>query len=233
MKQLKHLFIAIFCSLVFFTACDTGSNDIPKEKQKQVEVPAKVQERGDSGITENYGEYREIWQKPELVLQFLGGLEGKVVADIGAGEGFFTFKLIEDAAEKVIAIDVDAYYTHYLDSIKVRRLPAHLQDKLETRLTTPDKSGLKDGEVDVVVIVNTFMYIENHDKYLKTLKDGIKDGGKLLIIDFKKKRTKLGPPSALREPLFQVEDELYKAGYKNIVTNDYALDYQYIVIAEK
>ena len=61
----------------------------------------------------------------------------------------------------------------------------------------------------------------------------MKEGGKLLIIDFKKKRTPVGPPSDIRQPLFVVENELYDAGYKNILTNDTALDYQYIVIAEK
>lgn len=202
----------------------------------QIHEPAQPeptnQEKG-SGVTEDYSNtYREIWQKPDLVLQLLGGLKGKTVADIGAGSGFFAFRMVE-SADKVIAIDVDPRFTNYLDSVKVRRLPDNQQSKLETRLTTPDSPALEKAEVDMVVIVNTFMYIDNHVPYLEKLKNGLKDGGKLLIIDFKKKRTPVGPPGELRQPLFVIENELYEAGYKNIITNDTALDYQYIVIAEK
>ena len=233
MKQLK--LILALSLFVFWVACDSE----PKETEQSITTPTETKpqppldEEKGSGITEDYHKTREIWQKPELVFQFLGGLKEKTVADIGAGTGFFTFRMVEAGAEKVIAIDVDPYYPHFLDSTKIRRLPPRLQDKLETRLTTPDDPGLKNEEVDVVVIVNTFMYIENHDTYLKVLKNGIKEGGKLLIIDFKKKRTDVGPPAKLRAPLYQVEDELYAAGYKNIITNDCALDFQYIVIAEK
>jgi ubiquinone/menaquinone biosynthesis C-methylase UbiE len=229
----SYIIIALF-SIAIFSACepDKPEQSIDSPSVQQPIIPTETKETG-SGLTEDYSNtYREIWQKPGLVLQLLGGLKGKVVADIGAGSGFFAFRMVE-SAEKVIAIDVDSRFINYLDSVKVRRLPENLQAKLETRLTTPDSPALKDSEVDVVVIVNTYMYIENHSAYLKTLKRGMKEGGKLLIIDFKKKRTPVGPPSQKREPLYVVENELYDTGFKNILTNDTSLDYQYIVIAEK
>ncbi len=49
---------------------------------------------------------RDIWQKPDRVIDILGPLEGKTVVDLGAGTGYFAFRLIQDAA-KVIAIDID------------------------------------------------------------------------------------------------------------------------------
>ena len=233
---LKNIFWVMLLAVAgIFAACEsnnTAGNNVDPANEDPVE-PVPTNEEAGSGLTEDYSNtYREIWQKPDLVLQLLGGLKGKSVADIGAGSGFFTFRMVE-SADKVIAIDVDPRFTNYLDSVKVRRLPESQQPKLETRLTTPDSPALQKEEVDVVVIVNTFMYIENHVDYLKRLKKGLKEGGKLLIIDFKKKRTPVGPPGDLRQPLFVIENELYEAGYKNIVTNDTALDYQYIVIAEK
>jgi cyclopropane fatty-acyl-phospholipid synthase-like methyltransferase len=233
---LRNIFwVLIFAFAAIWTSCEPGTNGAT-DPEHQVQNPMQPQptdtEEG-SGVTEDYSNtYREIWQKPDLVLQLLGGLKGKTVADIGAGSGFFTFRMVE-SADKVIAIDVDSRFTSYLDSVKVRRLPDNQQSKLETRLTTPDSPALEQEEVDMVVIVNTFMYIDNHVSYLKKLKNGLKNGGKLLIIDFKKKRTPVGPPGDLRQPLFVIENELYEAGYKNIITNDTALDYQYIVIAEK
>ncbi|KAA3640707.1 MAG: DUF1698 domain-containing protein [Bacteroidetes bacterium] len=232
---LKNIFwVMLLAAAGVFASCESDNPAVTNDPAKEDLVePVPSNEEAGSGLTEDYSNtYREIWQKPDLVLQLLGGLKGKTVADIGAGSGFFTFRMVE-SADKVIAIDVDPRFTNYLDSVKVRRLPESQQPKLETRLTTPDSPALQKEEVDVVVIVNTFMYIDNHVDYLRRLKKGLKEGGKLLIIDFKKKRTPVGPPGDLRQPLFVIENELYEAGYKNIITNDTALDYQYIVIAEK
>ncbi len=187
-----------------------------------------------AGFDADYGNTnRVIWQKPEMVIQLLGNLEEKVVADIGAGTGFFSLRLTPKS-KKVIAIDIDQRFINYLDSIKILELPDPLQSRLETRLATKDDPNLASNEADVAVIVNTYMYIDKRVEYLKTLKKGLTPGCKLLIIDLKKKRIpfSFAPPPELRIPLYLVEEELYKAGFVNIQTYDTTLDYQYIVIAE-
>jgi SAM-dependent methyltransferase len=232
------LFMMLFLS---FTACrnerssSRGENYPPTQDTTEEGIaPASdgVKKSSLPDITEDYGHTnRVIWQKPEVVIDLLGDLESKTVADIGAGTGFFAFRLAQ-RAKKVIAIDIDQRFISYLDSTKMLELPEQLQDKLETRLAKPNDPMLQAGEVDVIIIVNTFMYIRDRLEYLKILKKGLTSGGMLLIIDFKKKRTPLGPPSNIRVPLFEVEELLYEAGYRNIVTNDTSLDYQYIVTAK-
>ncbi len=185
------------------------------------------------GIAEDYeNTNRVIWQKPDMVIDLLGDLDNKTIADIGAGTGFFALRLAPKA-KKVIAIDIDPRFINYLDSVKVLELPESMQSNLETRLARPNDPMLQPEEADLVMIVNTFMYIKDKVEYLEILKRGISDGGRLLIIDFKKKRTPLGPPSEIRTPLYEVEEKLYEAGYRNVTTNDTALDYQYIITAEK
>jgi SAM-dependent methyltransferase len=184
-------------------------------------------------ITEDYVHTnRVVWQKPEVIMDLLGDLEQKTVADIGAGTGFFAFRLAQ-RAEKVIAIDIDQRFIDHLDSLKLLELPEQFQDRLETRLAKANDPLLGEGEVDAIIIVNTFIYIRNPLQYLRTLKNALSPGGMLLIVDFKKKRTPLGPPAQIRIPLHEVEDLLYEAGYNSIVTNDTALDYQYIVKAQR
>lgn len=201
--------------------------------EKGPDTAGAVSETRKPGFTEDYlNTNRGIWQKPEMVINLLGSLENKTVADIGAGKGFFALRMAPKA-KKVIAIDIDPRFVTLLDSLKQQELPPDIQPRLETRLGTPDDPRLQPGEADIVLIVNTYMYIKNRVAYLETLKEGISNGGTLLIIDFKKKRTPLGPPSQFRIPLYQVEEELYEAGYSNIQTNDTALDYQYIIVAEK
>ncbi len=174
---------------------------------------------------------RGIWQKPELVISFLGDIKDKTVADIGAGTGYFTFRLVPKA-KKVIAVDIDPRFINFLDSVKVR-LPAMYRDRFESRLAKFDDPLLQPGEADNVVIVNTYAYIENRVQYLKILYKGIAPGGQLLIIDFKKNNLPVGPPDEFKVSLAQVEHELSAAGFKVSKVDKDLLDYQYIVLASK
>lgn len=215
------------------SACGPNSGPSAEQPSQGADTAQAESSARRPGIADDYlNTNRVIWQKPDLILDLLGDLSNKTVADIGAGTGFFSLRLAPKA-KKVIAIDIDHRFINYLDSIKVLELPENLQSRLETRLATPNDARLRPGEADVVIIVNTYMYIKERVNYLRNLKSGIADDGTLLIIDFKKKRMPLGPPQDIRVPLFQAEDELYEAGYRDIVTNDTALDYQYIITAKK
>ena len=175
---------------------------------------------------------RMVWQKPDVIINMMGDLSNKTVADIGAGTGFFSKRLAKQA-DKVIAIDIDQRFLNYIDSVKVLEMAEPIQDRIETRLAQPDNPNIQPNEADVILIVNTFIYIRDKEQYLRTLKESLSEGGELFIIDFKRKRTELGPPSSIRLPLYQMEEMLYQAGYTNINTNDTVLDYQYIISGQK
>lgn len=241
MKPSALLFVCLSAILLTFNACgdkpdDRETNGDAIAQNSSNPAPATNGTNGkplSEGLTEDYTHTdRVIWQKPDMVLNLLGGLEGKAVADIGAGTGFFTLRMAQKA-RKVIAIDIDPRFINYLDSIKTLELPEKFQARIETRLGKPDNPQLKTGEVDLVVIVNTFMYIRDQVAYLKILRNALTPGGKILIVDFKKKRTPVGPPNDIRVPIHVVEEALYEAGYKNVLANDTALDYQYILVGER
>jgi len=174
---------------------------------------------------------RGIWQKPELVISYLGDLEDKTVADIGAGTGYFTFRLLPKA-KKVIAIDIDPRFINFLDSVKVR-LSDSYRDRFESRLATFDDPLLQPEEADNVMIVNTYGYIENRGQYLKTLYKGIAFEGQILIIDFKINNLPVGPSDEFKVSSRQVERELIAAGFEIAKTDTESLDYQYIILAKK
>ncbi|HRI61831.1 MAG TPA: class I SAM-dependent methyltransferase [Saprospiraceae bacterium] len=174
---------------------------------------------------------RGIWQKPELVISMLGDLSDKTVADIGAGTGYFTFRIVPKA-KRVIGIDIDQRFIRFLDSVNVR-LPRQYRERFESRLAKADDPLLKPGEADAVVVVNTYGYIGNRIQYLKTLSKGMSPGAKLLIIDFKKNNLPIGPPDEFKVALNQVEKELITAGFVVEKIDKDALDYQYIVLAVK
>ncbi|MBR9919721.1 MAG: class I SAM-dependent methyltransferase [Bacteroidetes bacterium] len=235
--------LPVFC-LLFFLACkpqqaerpnfpidqpDTSQTEIPGEDPVTPEDTMAFEDR----LANYESKDRVFWQKPDLVVDRLGDLSTKVVADIGAGSGYFARRLAHKA-KKVIAIDIDPKFISFMDSIKVVELPREIQEKFETRLAAFDDPRLNPGEADVVLIVNTYLYIQDRVAYMRRLKEGLAPGGKVVIIDFKKKRIPLNnPPQKVRLPLFQVEEELFDAGYTRVNSDDTSLDYQYIVVASQ
>jgi ubiquinone/menaquinone biosynthesis C-methylase UbiE len=172
---------------------------------------------------------RLIWQKPDMIINRLGDLSNQTVADLGAGTGFFAFRIVQKA-KKVLALDIDQRFITLMDSSK-QELSPELRAKFEARLVDVDDAKLKKGETNAVIIVNTYMYIQNRVDYMKKLRQGIAKGGKVLIVDYKEKNIPVGPPVSIKVPLSVVEKELKQAGFKQINSDDTSLDYQYIITA--
>ncbi|MBL7816935.1 MAG: class I SAM-dependent methyltransferase [Saprospiraceae bacterium] len=172
---------------------------------------------------------RLVWQKPDMVIRRLGDLSQKTVADLGAGTGFFAFRLVP-LAKKTIALDIDPRFITFMDSAK-KEMNSELRNRFEARLVDVDNAKLKKGEADAVIIVNTYMYISDRVTYMQHLRQGISKGGMVLIVDYKEKNIPVGPPTNAKVPLSVVEKELKQAGFKNIKSDDTSLDYQYIITA--
>lgn len=208
----------------------------PEKVESEVKEKAKVENsepKKKNVINNSNQQVPTIWHSPKMLTQRLGDLSEKTIANIGAGPfGNFSIQ-IADEAKKVIAIDIDPKAINFIDSMSQILLPLGVQEKLETRLVKPDDPKLRFEEVDVITIRETYAYINNRIQYLKNLKLGLKDGGKLLIVDFKMRRLPIGPPPSEKVPLFQVELDLEKAGYRIEFVDDNSLAYQYIIIATK
>ena len=172
---------------------------------------------------------RDDWQKPDEVIAFLGDLVDKTVMDIGCGTGYFSFKLVE-AGALVIAADVD---DRFLDLVNTKKQEGGVQNaQLSTRKLPYDSPELAASEVDMVLIVDTYHHIEDRENYFKKVKAGLKEDGRLVVIDFKKEDSPMGPPKAMRMSASFVQSELEGAGFSEFSTDSLLLPYQYILIAK-
>ncbi len=209
---------------------DISDTDVQARKISKVEL-ARVRDSLDSlMISTDIGPERVIWQKPELVISMLGKLAGKKVADIGAGTGFFTFRLVQTAA-KVYACDIDTAALERLHLL-AGKVDKTIRDKIQIVISTKTDPGLGKNKVDIVFLSNTYMYIRDRVAYLKNLKKYLNPEAEIMIVDYKRKRIPFGPPEEEKIDLYQVEKELLAAGYTVIHSDDVSLDYQYIVTAE-
>ncbi len=174
---------------------------------------------------------RSVWQKPSVVIEKLGDISDKVIADLGAGLGYFSFKLTP-RAQKVIAIDIDTQMINFIESNKDKYL-GPMSEKLECRLAYPDNPNLKSEEVDILLIINTITYLPNLSEYLKTIKKTLKPEGYIIIVDYKMKKLPISaPPKSNRIYLDQLEDLLENSGYTILESDDTSLDYQFIIKAK-
>ena len=230
MKSSQHNFnilngCTIILVLLLMPACQL------KEKTDAVAVRNETSvDSSDSSEQEKLeSQDRTIWQKPYDIIGLLGPLEDKVIADIGAGSGYFSFRFIHQA-KKVIAIDIEKELIDMMNAEKTYYKP-EIQERFEARLATPMDPKLNKSEVDIVFLSNTYSYIKQRSAYLRNLKDKFKPGGRIMIVDFKKKMTPMGPDLEHRLAQGDVERELIEAGYELISSDDNKLQYQYIIMA--
>lgn len=175
-------------------------------------------------------EERLQWQKPDEVIHYLGNLEGLTILDIGSGTGYFSFRLA-DAGATVICGDVDDRFLEYISAKKTKH--GHRYDKISIRKLPYDSPILEKGEVDMVFTVNTYHHIENRVEYFSEVKAGLTEKGRLVVIDFFKKETPVGPPVQMKLSENEIVEELKMAGFTQFQINTELLPYQYILIAEK
>ncbi len=226
--MLKQHFFVVFALLISFVVTSCVSNDKNKEG-------IQLRTKGESNIDELIDEYndpvREEWQNPDLIVSRLGNVNEKVIADIGAGSGYFTFPLARQGAE-VIAIDIEERFLSYINE-RVEELGSPYTERIETRIAETDDPGLSEDEVDIILIVNTITFIKNKEEYLKNLRKSVQDGGQLFIVDFKKESSNVGPSIENRISSADLLEILKAAGWNNNTIDRLSLPYQYIIKSEK
>jgi len=220
--------------LLCFTAicCNTEKSTRTMDTEPSTESQdSKPQDKNVESESKSDDE-RMTWQKPSEVINAMGDISDKVVVDLGAGIGYFAFKLLTKC-KKVIAVDIAKDKIEILNGFKTTLNP-ELQAKLDTRLATVNDPNLKKGEADIILIVNTIAYLQPRVSYLENLKKFLKPSGQIFIVDYKSKRV----PDYVPAPDFEerlyihiLEDQLEAAGYQNIVADDTTLEYQYIISA--
>ncbi len=163
---------------------------------------------------------RDAWQMPHQVIMALALKPDEVVADLGAGSGYFTRRLAQHAG-KVYAVDIDP---QLLAMVK-KDAPANV----ETVLAAPDDPKLPPASVDTVFICDVLHHISGRPAYFEKLKRALKPGGRIVNIDFYKRPLPVGPDVAMKLSEEQVEREFSAAGFRKSGQVD-TLPYQYFLI---
>ncbi len=170
---------------------------------------------------------RDAYQKPHEVIMALGLKQGEVIADIGAGSGYFTFRLAQHVGEtgRVYAVDVNPDMILHMN----RRIRDMKLRNVVTVLSAPDDPLLMDGSIDRFFICDTWHHIQNQQHYLALMKKMLKPGGQVIMIDFQKKESPVGAPMEMRIAREDLIKQMEANGFK-IAQEHTFLPYQYFLI---
>jgi ubiquinone/menaquinone biosynthesis C-methylase UbiE len=153
---------------------------------------------------------------PSRVIDALRIAPGQVIADIGAGTGYFTVRLARLAAKpKVYAVDIEPAMIEHL---RHRMTAEGLTNAIAVQAAA-EATNLPEP-VDVALVVDTYHHIPNRVAYFSALKATLKPGARLAIVDFRKGAPS-GPPEEFRFTPDQIEAELAKAGFSLQTTHEF------------
>jgi ubiquinone/menaquinone biosynthesis C-methylase UbiE len=173
---------------------------------------------------------RDQWQRPDQIMDALGIAEASVVADVGAGSGWFTIRLARRVGPNglVYAQDVQA---EMLNAIS-RRVQREGLTNVRPVLGEGSDPGLPPSAIDAVLIVDTYHEIEDRVTFLTNLARAIRPQGRIGVVDFKLDGA--GPGPALEErvsPEIVVRDA-ERAGLR-LLGQETFLPFQYFLLFER
>ena len=170
---------------------------------------------------------RDAWQKPHEVIMALKLARDAIIADIGAGTGYFALRLAHAVpAGHVYGTDTEAEMVAYLDQ-RAKKAGVQNVSAVRARSGTAGATGLSE-KVDLALLVNVYHHIDDRVAYFSNLREQIKPGGRIAIIDFHA-RSPVGPPVRERLSADQVRDEMRAAGFR-VIEEPGFLPNQYFLI---
>lgn len=170
---------------------------------------------------------RDAWQKPDVIVAALELREGSVVADIGAGTGYFEKRLSNAVGESgtVYALEVEP------------NLVAHLRDRADKEktanviplLASSDNPRLPAASLDAALIADSYHHIDGRRAWLARLARSMKPGGRVVIVDWKPGKQPEGPSEEDHKIAPEkVLEEMKAAGFEALPASD-PLPYQYLL----
>jgi ubiquinone/menaquinone biosynthesis C-methylase UbiE len=191
--------------------------------------PTSTPYAGDLSIFEEPGRDQRL--QIDRVMDLLGLKPGKVVADIGAGGGWFSVRAAKRVAGgpngggKVIAEDINAAA---VDAIRARAIKEGLLN-IEPYLGTPDDPKLPPDSLDAALMLKVYHEIAHPAPVLENLRRAMKPGARFGIID----RNGNGADHGLEERV--VRKEVEAAGFRQVGRYDFtkADGQDYFLIFEK
>ncbi len=161
---------------------------------------------------------RWLWQQPEMVMDVIGVKEGMILADIGAGEGYFTFRQVRRVGQKglVYANEINKEFIKIID----QRCRQEGVENITTILGGPNDPLLPEKKIDIALLVNLIHLVDKPVVFLKNIKPCLKPEGTLVLVQWDAEKLLTESPGGSLE---DVKEFLKEELIKNIQTAGYEI----------
>jgi ubiquinone/menaquinone biosynthesis C-methylase UbiE len=184
--------------------------------------------------TEKWIEYldkpeRAAWQKPDEVVKALALKGTESVADVGAGSGYFTFRIARALPKgKVHATDVDPEMVRHIH----RKVMTEHVPNVAVALARADDPAIPPG-TDLAFVADVIHHVAQRDAWLKRGFEELRPGGKLVVIEFKEGKLPQGPPESMKIPKARLITMLEAVGFELASDDPGLLPYQTFLTFQK
>jgi ubiquinone/menaquinone biosynthesis C-methylase UbiE len=155
---------------------------------------------------------RELEELPETALDKIGVKPGMVIADVGAGVGYFTVRLAKRVAPtgKVFAVDVQP---EMLRMLRDRAAKAKLTN-IQPILGSESDPHLPKASCDLILMVDVYHEFSRPQRMLRMLKQALKDDGRLVLLEYRKEDPHIPIRSEHKMSVAEAKMEVEAEGYK-------------------
>ncbi|HBY60197.1 MAG TPA: SAM-dependent methyltransferase [Solibacterales bacterium] len=170
-------------------------------------------------------------ENPDLAVKLLDIKPGMVLADIGAGVGYYTEKLARLAGPegKVYATEIQP---GMLARLKKRMNAAGLAN-YEAVLSPRGGTGLPDGSIDLALLVDVYHEFDQPQLMLALIRQALKADGRLVLIEFRKEDSWIPIREEHKMTVTEAKRELEAEGFKLQKAISDRLPWQHILIFRK
>lgn len=164
-----------------------------------------------------------------LAISNLPVSDNSVVADLGAGSGYYTFRIAEKVPKgKVYAVEIQDDAVQYLKE----RSKALQMDHVETVKGGEKSPNLPENAIDLIIMVDVYHELLYPKEMLEAIRGALKSDGKLLLIEYRGEDPKVGIKKLHKMTVKQVEKELSSNGFR-LAKNGQFMNIQHFLVFEK
>ena len=169
-------------------------------------------------------------ERPAAVIDALGLRGGEVVADLGAGSGYFTFRIAPKVGKtgRVLAVEIQ---DEMLETIRRRATALKVTNVEEVKGSETDPKLPVNG-VDIVLMVDVYHELAYPYEVMTKVCKALKPGGRVVFVEYRKEDSRVPIKEVHKMSVEQVEKEMKVVGLVHMRTLE-TLPSQHIVIFER